>query len=199
MKQTIAVDVDDVLAAEAEFVIAYSNKHWDHELTLEDYQENWGEMWNVDIDEVERRAAKLHMPGLVTSYRLMEGASDALRILKENYKLVILTSRRDVVRDETLAWLNDVFADVFSEVHFTGFWDTISEESHLLTKGELAKQIGADFLIDDQPKHCFAAAEAGVESLLFGDYAQSRNLTLPKGVTRCKNWGEVLEYFDGRR
>jgi 5'(3')-deoxyribonucleotidase len=197
-KKTIAVDVDDVLAAESEFVIAYSNKHWGHELTLEDYQENWGEMWDVDIDEVERRAAELHMPGLPTSYRLIEGAVDGLGTLKEHYNLVILTSRRDVVRDETLVWLNDVFNGVFSEVHFTGFWDTISPDSHLLTKGELAKQIGADYLIDDQPKHCFAAAEAGIESVLFGDYAQSRGLRLPKGVTRCQDWAAVLGYFDAR-
>jgi FMN phosphatase YigB (HAD superfamily) len=153
-------------------------------------------MWDVDIAEVERRATELHRPGLPTSYRLLDGAVSALQALKERYELVILTSRRNVVKDETLAWLNDVFADVFSEVHFTGFWDTISEDSHLMTKGELAKQIGADYLIDDQAKHCMAAAGAGIRSILFGDYAQTRNLDLPSGVTRCKDWAEVLDYFD---
>jgi uncharacterized HAD superfamily protein len=195
-RQVIAVDVDDVLAAEAEFVVAYSNKHWGHQLTLEDYQENWSAMWDVDIEEVERRATELHRPGLPTSYRLLDGAVSALQALKERYELVILTSRRNVVKDETLAWLNDVFADVFSEIHFTGFWDTISEDSHLMTKGELAKQIGADYLIDDQAKHCMAAAGAGIRSILFGDYAQTRNLDLPSGVTRCKDWAEVLDYFN---
>jgi 5'(3')-deoxyribonucleotidase len=198
-KKTIAVDVDDVLAAEAEFIVEYSNKHWGHALTLEDYQENWSEMWGVDTPEVERRALILHSPGNATSYQLMAGAPEALRTLKKSYELVILTSRREMVKDETLTWLNDVFADVFSEVHFTGFWDSVSEDRHLLTKGELAKQIGADYLIDDQAKHCFAAAEAGIDSVLFGNYAQTRELQLPKGVTRCKDWAEVLEYFDGQR
>lgn len=198
-KRTIAVDVDDVLAAEAEYIIEYSNKHWGHELTLEDYQENWQEMWGVPIEEVERRAHELHAPGLATSYRLLTGGAEVLQELKKSYRLVILTSRRQMVKDETLVWLNDVFADVFTEVHFTGFWDTVSEERYFLTKGELAKQIGADYLIDDQPKHCVAAAEAGIQTILFGDYAHSREVKLPDGVTRCADWAEVRSYFDGLR
>lgn len=195
-KQVIAVDIDDVLAAEAEFVVTYSNKQWGHELTLEDYQENWGAMWGVDIAEVERRAAELHQPGIQAAYRLMDGAVDALQRLSKRYKLVILTSRRQIQKDETLTWLNDVFGGVFEEVHFTGFWDTISATSHLLTKGELASQIGADYLIDDQAKHCVAAASVGIQSILFGDYAHGRHLKLPAAVTRCRDWLEVLDYFD---
>lgn len=195
-KQVIAVDIDDVLAAESEFIIAYGNKQWGHELTLEDYQENWSAMWDISLDELKRRSLELHRPGLQTSYRILDGAVEALQILKQNYQLVILTSRRQVIKDETLAWLNDIFAGVFSEVHFTGFWDTIAEDSHLMTKGELAKQIGADYLIDDQVKHCKAAAEAGIPALLFGDYAHGRDFDLPSGITRCKDWSEVLEYFN---
>ena len=40
-----------------------------------------------------------------------------------------------------------------------------------LTKGMLAKEIKADYLIDDQLKHCSAAAELGIPALLFGVYA----------------------------
>lgn len=197
-KQMIAVDIDDTLVAESEFIVAYSNKHWGHDLTLEDYQENWSAMWNVDITEVERRAEELHIPGLLTSYRMIGGAKEALLQLQKKYKLVILTSRRQVVKDETMTWLNDVFAGVFSEVHFTGFWDDMTTSSHLLAKGQLAREIGADYLIDDQPKHCFAAAEAGVEAVLFGDYAMSRKLELPPKVTRCRNWSAVMDYFDAQ-
>lgn len=198
-KQTIAVDVDDVLAAEREYIIAYSNKHWGYELTLDDYRENWEKMWDVDFQTVRRRADELHAPGMIASYRLMEGSRQALQALSQDYRLVILTSRRQITKDETLIWLNEVFADVFSEVHFTGFWDSDKPGGHLLTKGQLAKQIGAHYLIDDQAKHCFAAAEAGIVSILFGDYAESRGLELPLRVVRCQDWNGVLRYFDAQR
>jgi uncharacterized HAD superfamily protein len=195
-KPVIAVDIDDVLAAEAEFIVAYSNKRWGHDLTAADYAEDWEAMWNVGREEVERRAAELHQPGIQNSYRLLDGAKEALETLKLRYKLIILTSRREILKDETLKWVNDLFAGVFEEVHFTGFWDSLKPDRHLLTKAELAKQIGASYLIDDQPKHCFAAAGVGVKAILFGDYIQTRDLKLPNNVTRCKDWPAVLEYFD---
>lgn len=198
-KPIIAVDVDDVIVSEAEFVIEYSNKHWGHSLSIDDYRENWSEMWQAGHEEVERRADILHAPGVVQHYRILDDAQDALKRLSNNYKMVILTSRRRIVRDETLAWLADNFEEIFEEVHFTGFWDIPGRGGHSLTKADLSKQIGANYLIDDQPKHCFAAAEAGIRALLFGDYAASRQLELPDSVVRCKDWQTVLEYFEHER
>ena len=197
-KLVIAVDIDDVIVAEAEFIVEYSNKYWGHALSIDDYKEHWSDMWQVDHAETERRADILHSPGMVTNYLMIENAHQALEELAKNFRLVILTSRRKVVKEETLNWLSNNFAGLFDEVHFTGFWDSINQGSHLLTKADLTKAIGAQYLIDDQPKHCFAAAEAGVKAVLFGNGAESRNLKLPEGVTRCKNWQEVLEYFNGR-
>ena len=39
MKKTIAVDIDDVLGAEAEFIIGYSNNRWGTTFNLEDWTE----------------------------------------------------------------------------------------------------------------------------------------------------------------
>jgi len=66
------------------------------------------------------------------------------------------------------------------------------------TKNDVIKQIGADYLIDDQPKHCIAAAKAGIKTVLFGDYKWNRDLKLRKNMVRARNWQEVLEYFNGQ-
>jgi uncharacterized HAD superfamily protein len=195
-KPIIAVDIDDVIVSEAEFVIEYSNKNWGHSLSLDDYREHWGEMWQVGSKEVERRADILHAPGIIQKYRLLEDAHAALNKLSKGFTLIILTSRRKMVEKETREWLSDNFGDIFDKVHFTGFWDTITEESHLLSKADLAKDLGVSYLIDDQPKHCFGAAKHNVKAVLFGNYAATRHINLPTGVTRCNNWQEVLEYFE---
>jgi uncharacterized HAD superfamily protein len=198
-KPIIAVDIDDVLAAEAEFIIAYSNENWGHSLSLEDYKENWGEMWGLDHDAVERRADTLHQTDLVMMYRTIDGAHQALLELKKNYDLIILTSRRRLIQAETSDWIAQNFGDIFDEIHYTGFWDTKDPGGHLRTKGKLLEEIGADYVIDDQSKHCIAASECGIKAILFGDYAGNRSVKLPSDVVRCKNWKEVLEYFDGSR
>lgn len=197
-RQTIAVDIDDVLAAEAEYVIKYSNQHWGHNLKLDDYHEHWSQMWGVDHDEAERRASVLHRSGAVSRYRLLDEAKQVLHELAGRYRLVILTSRRAIIEVETIEWLEANFGGIFAEIRLTGFYDAGRATNHWLTKGGLAKEMGCDYLIDDQPKHCFSAAEAGIRAVLFGDYGFSRQLELPPRVTRCKDWAAVRKYFDGQ-
>jgi uncharacterized HAD superfamily protein len=67
-----------------------------------------------------------------------------------------------------------------------------------MTKTKILAEIGANYLIDDQPKHCIAAAEAGITALLFGDYKWNKDIELKTNMVRVKNWQEVTEYFDGR-
>lgn len=196
IKPTIAVDIDDVLVDEAEFVIAYSNQTWGHALTLDDYTEHWGELWQVGPGEVERRADALHEPGIKSAYRLIQDAHDTLIALKKQYRLVILTSRRAKVKQETLDWLETNFADVFSEIRFTGFYDTRSADRHTFTKGDILVEMGVSYLIDDQLKHCLGAAERGLEVILFGTRSLPQGVTLPSNIAQCPDWKSVKAYFN---
>lgn len=198
-KPIIAVDIDEVLAAEAEYIIAYSNKHWGHSLTLDDYTEHWA-FWGIDnMDpEFERRADELHAPGTVSKYRVLPGAKQALRELAERFELIIVTSRRKRVESETRVWLDKNFPGIFSRVILTGFWDNVDDPSrHLHSKGDILQDNGVDYLIDDQVKHCASATRHGIGAVLFGDYASSHSVALPDGVTRCKDWEAVRRYFNG--
>jgi hypothetical protein len=78
-------------------------------------------------------------------------------------------------------------------------WDVITKDSIHQTKGELLKSLGAQYHIDDQPKHCISALQQGIQPLLFGDYSWNRSVELPEGIVRVKNWQEVTEYFNAER
>ncbi len=52
----IAIDIDDVLADYAAGFVKFSNARWGLNLTIADYDEHWGNVWGVDVDEVRRRA-----------------------------------------------------------------------------------------------------------------------------------------------
>lgn len=198
-KPTIAIDIDDVLAANAESFITFSNERWGTRLTVDDYHEHWPEVWQVDLVEAERRALEWHGSGAVAAYRHFEDAKEALIQLAGAYRLVVVTSRRAMLKCETHAWIDKHFPDIFDEIHFAGMWDKPGEDRHKVTKLEVCRAIGSDYLIDDQPKHCVAAANAGVPALLYGEYPWNRINELPKNVRRVKNWAEVVEYFDGQR
>ena len=189
----IAVDVDDVLAENAAGIVAFSNQRWGTNLTVDDYDEHWAKMWQVDNAEVERRTAEIVSTSLSAGYGHIGGALEVLERLAQHHHLMIATSRCLQVKGDTIAWIDEHFPGIFAStaVYFSGIWDELTNDSHRATKAELMTQINADVLIDDQLKHCQAVAAHGRNALLFGDYAWNQAATLPAGVVRCTNWYDV--------
>ena len=180
-KQTIAVDLDDVLSAGAQGFVDFSNKRWGTNLSVDDFTERWAEIWEVDLGEEKRRADDIYESRIIKHYAKLDKSKHVLDKLSEDYRLVVLTSRVKRMEADTLDWLDKHFGKIFEEVHFSGFYDNLTSKSHLYTKAELSLEIGADYLIDDQLKHSFAAAEAGIEALLFGNYKWNQFLICHQG------------------
>lgn len=193
-RETIGVDADDVLAAHIEAFIEHSNKHYGTNLSPEEYSEHWGELWGVERDEVERRALAFHTPEIVGNFGVIEEAEVALRALKKTKELVIVTARPKHITETTLDWVDRHLPGIFTDVHFVPIW----EPDNTVTKADICRQIGADYLIDDLIRHCNIAAESGIQPILFRriDWDQAHEPN-PKTV-QVKSWREVLEYFNGK-
>lgn len=200
-KQTIAVDIDDVLAANAEGMIAFSNKQWGTHLTIDDFSEHWGEMWKMadDIKATEKRAEEFFASDPFSSFRHFPDALPVLKELQKNYRLILVTSRRKRFLRETTDWIDRFFPDIFEETHYAGIWDDPKEGRHEATKADLCQRLGVDYLVDDQLKHCVAAAQCGIPALLFGNYRWNRTDKLLQNVSKVKDWRAVKEYFDAAR
>lgn len=199
-EQTIAVDVDDVLAINIPAFIEFSNKKWGMKLTIEDYEENWIKTWNVDSDELIERTEIIK----TEFWHTLQHSGEALPVLKElakNYKLVITTSRRKDFSKITKDWVDKYFGGIFEEIHHAGIYDVDKrdlkayERATKLTKARLCREVGADYLIDDHIKHCLGVDAIGVKALLFGDYPWNNRTEVPDTVIRVRNWAEVGEYF----
>ncbi|HSW99256.1 MAG TPA: hypothetical protein VLF71_05465 [Candidatus Saccharimonadales bacterium] len=195
-RKTIAVDIDDVLSKSAEGFIAFSNERWGMALKPEDYQEEWAVVWGVSLDEALERSIAFHASGAVGRYLPNEAAMPALKKLAKAYDLVAVTSRRKLLQPETDAWMERHFPGIFKELHYAGIWDDLQkkgvEGALKQTKAELCREIGAEYLVDDQIKHCVGAASAGIKALLFG---AGTGTAVPSGVTPVANWAAVKEYF----
>lgn len=197
-KKTIGVDIDDVIAANAPGFVEFSNKRWGTNLTPEDYRENWSEMWKISHEETAERRDVYHNDGVIGTFAPVHGAEGVLRELSNRFRVVVLTARTKALVKETTLWLARHFNGIFDDVHYVGLWDDFQKDSHLRTKAEACKELGIDYLVDDQLKHCLATAELGIPVVLFGDYTWNQIDQLPENITRCGDWATVLEYFDGR-
>jgi len=200
-KPIIAVDVDDVLSKSSQGFIEYSNKTWGHALTQDDYDEDWVKVWGTSVKVARERADLVHANGMFEEFSSFPEAFTVLAELKKRYTLVVATSRRSSIEQLSNEWLHRHYAGIFEGVFFAGIYDGKfgKHQDHVArTKNDLLVEIGADYLIDDQLKHCLAAGEHGVESVLFGDYKWNQSDNLPTHVTRCMDWWAVEAYFAAR-
>jgi len=198
LKPIIAIDVDEVLADSAAQFIGFSNDQWGTNLTVDDYQEHWAETWQVDHAETARRSQQWDASGEVIRSNRKPGALTVLPYLAERFQLCVTTSRPTAVRADTIHWLEKHFPNTFDAVHFAGIFDdrTLEGDMYTMTKADLYQQIGAEYIIDDQLKHCVGAAEAGIQAILFGNYRWNQKDGLPAGITRAEDWAAVKAYFD---
>lgn len=197
-RKTIAVDLDDVLADSAAKFVAFSNKQWGTSLEVDDYSEHWAEMWGIDLEEALERREHIYKEAVQINLEAFSGVKEILTELGERFDLIIVTSRPLVLQKGTIQWLEQYYGGLFKDIHFAGIWDGKHDVdvANLMTKASLIKELGADYFIDDHPKHCFAVAAEGIPAVLFGDYSWNRDLELPSGVTRAKDWKAVEEYFN---
>lgn len=197
-KKVIAIDIDDVLSSQLEVLIEFSNSKLEGQFTVNDFMKP-GEYWGYyeyvwDIGREEGRL--LFKEFLDEKYPLKqvvkEDVKDALKILKKDYDLEIITSRGNGYEDITTTWINEQIPNMFDGVHFVHEWDL---EGRKATKAIICKEIGAEYLIDDNAEHCILASEVGVKSLLFGKYGWNIDKITPPTIKRVNNWLEVLKYF----
>lgn len=198
-RETIAIDIDDVLADNAGGFVEFSNQRWGTNLAPDQYDEHWAKIWQVDNEETERRANIFHESGVLKAYHRDDSALSVLRRLSHDFRLIVITSRRLQTKGDTVAWIHQHYPGIFTDetIHFAGIWDKVNDQSIALTKASLVDALGVDYLIDDQLKHCLAVAAAGKRALLFGNYTWNQTADLPSGMTRVANWRAVEEYFYG--
>lgn len=193
---TVAFDIDDVLSTNVKDFVAFSNSKWGTNLTDDDYDEDWARLWGVSKEEALRRSRLYHESGYIGTYGHHAEALPVLKKLKKHFKLVIVTSRRKVLMRETAEWLDNYFEGIFEEIHYAGIWDDEAEGAVHATKADICEQVGADYLVDDQPKHCIGANQAGIKAVLFGDYGWNRGIEVPASIKRVATWQELERYFD---
>lgn len=200
MKQTIAIDIDDVISDTTEAMRIWGNKVTGVELTPEQYKvpgnDYWGyyeRIWaqhGVD-DRLKYDDFEAELIADQTQVPLVASASLVVEELQKRFHVILLTSRNPALEAGTREWLKDnLNGDIKLYFAKNG---RINEGR---SKGELCKELGAFLLIDDNVEHCQSAVDNGVKAILFGEYGWQNAAV--EGAVSCRDWPAVLEYFDGR-
>ncbi|MDB5161614.1 MAG: hypothetical protein JWM52_122 [Candidatus Saccharibacteria bacterium] len=202
-KQTIAIDIDDVITDTTEALRIWGNELSGVEISRDEFKtpgEYWGYTEGVwKRNNVEHLVSYDTFEDLLASGKtyvpLLSGASFAIQELQKKYHIILITARSPWLEKITKEWLAKEFPHSDIELFLA---QSMDRRANLVgkTKGELCKELGVSYLIDDNIGHCQSALEEGVDVVLFGEYGWQTDA--PEDITRCRSWPEVLEYFDGR-
>lgn len=197
LRKIIAIDIDDVIADSTESLRNLVNERTGKDLTKEHYRiagDYWGyyeRVWQEHALDVDFASLNKEMVYDQSHVPILAGAALVLSELSKTYELVIVTSRDPSWEKATKAWLEENCPGMFKEIRFTR-----RKTSESKSKGELCLELGASWLVDDNPEHCESAREQGVGAVLFGEYGWHHSAA--PDVPICRDWPAVLEYFDGQ-
>lgn len=192
---TVAVDIDEVLGS---FLIAlntfiaeqYFREHNISEFHVYDFTKVW---------RCSRAEADLRVHAFFKSRHFdkgilpIPGAYQSLLQIASYCELYVVTSRQNIIKEETLAWIERHYSGIFREVHFGNHF---ALEGEARTKSEICRGLGAQVLIDDNPAYAMDCAKNGIEVLLFdlnNSYPWSKTWEGPDHplITRVDNWEKV--------
>lgn len=192
-KPILAIDFDDTLVHYASDMAAVYNS----QLTSSDQErispEDTYYVWKFrdpehGWDRNRQQADAWLMEYLSSSQALakppIDGAAETLKSLSKRYRFHVITGRIIAMQHPTEKWLDRHLHGLIDQVHYTIF------------KADICLRIGAVALIDDAPQYIEHAVEAGIKSVLFGEYPWNRDDLAPAGSVRARTWKEVGGMFD---
>ncbi|CAN5403684.1 hypothetical protein BH10PAT3_BH10PAT3_7770 [soil metagenome] len=195
-RETIAVDVDEVLFPMAPTFLTYHNDTHGTSFTTDEMtsyyvEELTGETEAQMLAKIDAYLETEHY----TAGLPVEGSVESIKKLRERYRLVLITARQSSYRGSTEAFIGKHFEGLFDDLRYT---HNLEAPEIYIPKSGICKELGASALIDDSLSNVKDCAAQGIRSVLFGSYTWNQTTELPEGVTRCADWPAVLEHFSGR-
>ena len=188
----IEVDLDEILADYLSAVIEFHNKKYHTALKKSDFfSYRFWEVWGGNREEAIQKVYDFYQTPEFKNVQPVAGAIEAIKKLKENHDLFIITSRTDDLLAETKEWIDKHFKDLFAQIVLTNHYSQTGESRK---KSDFCDSLQIDIFIDDSPEYAQECFDGKRKVFLF-DYPWNQDLNMP-GITRVSGWAEALKMID---
>lgn len=195
----IAIDIDEVLAHTTDSVRLFVNQKYgvgltpEHYLIPGEYVGYYQHVWQTNglpYETIHSEYVTAMLTNDVPTIQAVPGAAAGVELLAQSFDLYPVSSRWVNLQDITTQWLADTIPALQNAPILLG--STTKNDLHK-TKGQICRENGYSYLIEDNPQYCQDAIDQGVTAILFGEYGWQE--TIPPGAVRCKTWSDVIDYF----
>ena len=188
-KPVLAVDFDDVLAG---FNLAFAKWHNEHYGTIVEYANIYSYdmalIYDTDANTIRHRVTDFSH----NYHDLIEPLDDAaphLRLLKERYGLVLVTSRCESTKDITGQWKDLHIPEMFVGAYYGNSF-SIRFPDRQRSKLDICREIGAVAHVDDAISHANEVA-SGLGIPVFLPNRPWNQEPIHEKVIRVSDWEEI--------
>lgn len=192
MQKTIAVDLDEVLSETINQVLEVNNYEVNGmKIVKEDvssYYLHEIERLNLSIEDSVGLFDKLWNSDKKWEVKPIEWALEKLNELKsEWYKFMIITARRDFLKEYTEERVKKNYPWIFDEIVFTNHYS-----ENAVPKSEICKQKWVEIMIEDNLDYAIDMANIGVQIYLIDKPRNKQyNPEIHKWIMKVYGWNEI--------
>lgn len=180
----IGVDIDGVVCDSYPFWLGELNKHYGKEIKeLHSYEMHL--VFDVPYEDMNGFFNE-NIERLFSIPKPMPGVKKVLEIIRREHQIYLVTARGMKEGDVTRHWL-DGHSIPYDELMLVGD----------RSKVEVCEEHKLELFIEDYDGNARRIAEAGLPVIIFD--APYNRVELPQGITRCYNWGQVLQVINGMK
>ncbi len=194
MRALVAIDWDDTLVDFNRGFVRYHNEMHGSSLSYEGiFSHLMREVYGCEEEVIAERCRVFRNSPGFSALEPMEGAAEALQLLRHRYDLDIVTNRMETLRDATIEVAERLFGNPFREFHFANGFATEAGFVKRL-KSDVCRAIAPAVLIEDAVVHAKDVASLGIP-VLMPDRPWNRKDT-PAGVIRVDSWEQAVAWID---
>jgi len=187
----IGIDVDDTLLDFVGAYIIFHNKIYKTNLKKEDFKTySFNHVMGGTMGKAINSVKEFYTTPFFMKMIPLQNAIDVVQKLKKYNELFVITSRSSDMQEGTLEQITRYFPNTFSRIIFASNHYTKIKNTGK-TKAEICLDLGASLLIDDSLIYTKECVIEGINAILIdAPWNQDGDI---RGVTRVKNWREILE------
>jgi len=190
----IGLDLDSVLAEIMTPLNDYVNKKYNTNFLLKDYTDfGLWKVWKCEKEESMRRVFDFYMSSQFNDILPITGAVEAIKSLKNNFELIVITSRPHITEKGTNKWIKKYFLNNITKVIHTNQYSKKGEKQRL--KSEVAKFYKISYLVEDHTTYALDCANKGIKTFLL-DMPWNKKEIINKNIKRVFNWKEIVNIID---
>ncbi len=186
----IAIDLDEIIAGFLDAFIKYHNNTYNTTYHKSDFFSY--EFWKViggTREEAIDKVYGFHNSHYFDEIEPLDGAIDAVKKLKTENKLYLITSRQDDFKDKTRAWIDKHLSNTFDKVLHSNAYP---KNGTGRKKSGLCDRLNIDALIEDNLDYAIECAKPDRKMILF-KYPWNEQRKKPKGIYIVTSWNEALK------